>query len=154
MDDRDRLFLFPALRENSEKPPNGVDLSVLPFLGFPAVGSGPQASNQDGKLPNRAFFSDEERTSTGFPEESIMVATHSWKGISQHFSHPESLGFDLAPSIRLRWRAERALPSVCPSGERPTTATGKSRATVAGGFEWKSASKGPRTLGTTHSQRT
>ena len=84
-----------------------------------------------------------------------MVATHSWKGISQHFSHPESVGFDLPPSIRPRWRAARALPSVCPSGERLTTATRESRATVARRrFEWKSASKGPRTLGTTHFQRT
>ena len=112
-----------------EKPPIGGDLSVLPFLGFPAVGSGPQATNQDGKLPNRAFFGDEEpRSSVGFLEEPIMVATHSWQGIWQRLGHPASLGFDLAPSIRLRWRAERAGRPVCPSGERPTTATGESRA--------------------------
>src|SRR5207247_4567491 len=37
--------LNSALRENSEKPPIGGDLSVLPFLGFPAAKSRLEGTN-------------------------------------------------------------------------------------------------------------
>src|ERR1019366_1158198 len=44
------LFLFWALRENSEKRPIGGDLSVLPFLGWLASGFQPGAADL-GQLP-------------------------------------------------------------------------------------------------------
>jgi hypothetical protein len=124
-----------------EKPPIGGDLSVLPFLGFPAVGSGPQATNQDGKLPKYVLWGRGAAV-IGRISEGADNGRNSFLARDFVASRPSRIRWvlDLAPSIRLQWRAERAGRPVCPSGERPPTAPGKRRATVAdGNSKWKSA---------------
>lgn len=54
------VFRISALRENSEKPPIGGHLSVLPFLGFPVTEVTRWGTNRYRALPRAALFGDDE----------------------------------------------------------------------------------------------